>query len=55
MDGEVKEQGSASFLKKRSKKLLRPAAMGVGAATAHGRKFKKFFCFFLFTKRSSSL
>jgi SH3-like domain-containing protein len=42
---------SASFLKKRSKKL--PLIGGVGAASAKSRSKLKFFCFFFFKKRSA--
>jgi hypothetical protein len=40
-------------LKKRSKKLLILVGFGDWVATAPGKS--KFFCFFLFTKRSSCL
>jgi hypothetical protein len=46
----VKESGR--FLKKAAQKLLFRWAMGGDGDTAHGPALAKFFCFFLFTKRS---
>jgi hypothetical protein len=46
-------QESASFLKKRSKKRLIPAGFVTGRARCFNES--KFFCFFLFTKRSAFL
>jgi hypothetical protein len=46
----MKVKASGSFLKKRTKKLLFTAGVGDAVATARRTKF---FCFFLFTKRSS--
>jgi hypothetical protein len=47
----MRQQASGSFLKKRTKKLLLTG--GVGDTLAKARR-TKFFCFFLFTKRSAS-
>ncbi|HEY1856523.1 hypothetical protein [Acidocella sp.] len=43
---------SSRFLKKAAQKLLLCRAWGVVADTAHSPALTKFFCFFLFTKRS---
>jgi hypothetical protein len=43
-------EGSASFLKKRSKKLLDTVGFGNDGAKTHRTKF---FCYFLFTKSSA--
>jgi hypothetical protein len=48
----LKAEGRASFLKKRSKKLLIPA--GFGPLDAKARR-TTFFCTFLFTKSSPCL
>jgi hypothetical protein len=50
---EIEESGR--FLKKATQKLLLRWAMGVVDGNAHGPEFIKFFCFFLFAKRSPSL
>jgi hypothetical protein len=47
----LETQESASFLKKRSKKLL--ISVGFTSVSAKCFRKSKFFCFFLFTKRSS--
>jgi hypothetical protein len=47
----LETQESASFLKKRSKKLL--ISVGFASVSAKYSRESKFFCFFLFTKRSS--
>jgi hypothetical protein len=44
-----------SFLKKRTKKLLSALQQQRGGDSGVSKTGKKFFCFFLFTKRSASL
>jgi hypothetical protein len=46
--GLERKEVSASFLKKRSKKLL--ITVGVGVVVATARKDQKFFCFVFFKK-----
>jgi hypothetical protein len=51
---EGSQERGRFFEKKLCKKLLLISDMGREADTALGGKSIKFFCFFLFTKRSSS-
>jgi hypothetical protein len=48
-------KGSSRFLKKAAQKLLLCWGMGWISDNAHGPALTKFFCFFLFTKRSLPL
>jgi hypothetical protein len=53
--GSFRVEGSGRFLKKAAQKFLFLWAMGVVTDKAHGPALIKFFCFFLFTKRSLPL
>jgi hypothetical protein len=46
------KQGSGSFLKKRTKKLLPLGAMGCGGGNAHGPDSKVFLLLFVHKKKS---